>query len=1148
MSTSTVNTILTEVGKAFLPLENALASKDNFQDFMRQLGWTVDSIPGPINNLVSSVSDLKSAIEKITGDSPSPSDFEQASNALKDLINAIEDLDSESFDSALEADNFADVFPQQLIDYLIARYLIEHQASVGYLLQLLGIISVQSVEASGNRPAYIKYEMVWSRVAEILQDPVMVFEEEFNWGQDDLRANEIFQLLSNFLNAIGISAFLRDIEDEVADALEDVEEPGDPVPMGIDIPFFDAGTPDAEADAGLIIMKIAGNGVGKTGLAMIPYAHGSVQTDFQITDYMVFNMSSDLDISGGIGIKLRPDKGLEMITGFYGSDVSSAEGSLEISIIVQKEDQEPIVLIGNESGTRLEMKTLSGTGGVIVGTNEEPDLYTELALNGGQLVISGGEGDGFLQKILPEDGIKAAFDLTLGYSSQRSVYFKGSGGLEIKVPSHIELGPIELQSVTTALKFDNGDIPVEVGASVKAELGPLVATVENMGVKAVFSFPSDGGNLGPLDLGVDFKPPNGIGLSVDAEGFKGGGYLAFDFDNERYSGILELEFQNSISLKAIGLLTTRLPDGSKGFSLLIIITAEFTPIQLGFGFTLNGVGGLLGLNRTMKVEVLREGVRTGALSSVLFPTDIVANANQIISDLRAIFPPYEDQFVFGPMGKIGWGTPTIITIDLGLIIEIPEPVRVAILGVVRAILPDEKAAIVQIQVNFLGTLEFDKKLLAFDASLFDSRLLAYTLEGDMALRMKWGDDPDFLLSVGGFHPSYDPPPLDIPKLTKITISLLGGNNPRLTLTSYKALTSNTVQFGASVELYAKAWKFSVQGFLGYDVLIQFNPFYFIAQVGAMLAVKSGSSTLFSIKLAFTLEGPTPWKAKGKATFKVLFVKVKVRFNKTFGEKKDTTLPEVKVMPRLKEALSKKDNWEGKLPARNNLLVKLRDLSESTDGLVIHPAGTLTVKQKVVPLNVKIDRVGSQKPSDASKFDLSVDDTIPASLTRNAYVKEQFAPAQYFEMSDDEKLSRKSFEKLDAGITLSNEENALKFSYFVKRELDYETIVIDNHYKRIIGLFGKLLNFFAGFLLKGNAVAKSRLSFKYHSDLEPRREKVEVSQEGYSVVKKDDLTLLDNEATRDSETEAISIMQEKIDADPDLNDKIQVVPNYEVNTL
>ena len=63
-----------------------------------------------------------------------------------------------------------------------------------------------------------------------------------------------------------------------------------------------------------------------------------------------------------------------------------------------------------------------------------------------------------------------------------------------------------------------------------------------------------------------------------------------------------------------------MPDGSPGFSLLIIITAEFGPgIQLGFGFTLLGVGGLLGLNRTMLLEPLVEGVRTGAINSILFP-------------------------------------------------------------------------------------------------------------------------------------------------------------------------------------------------------------------------------------------------------------------------------------------------------------------------------------------------------------------------------------------------------------------------------------------------------------------------------------------------------------------------------------------------
>ena len=82
-----------------------------------------------------------------------------------------------------------------------------------------------------------------------------------------------------------------------------------------------------------------------------------------------------------------------------------------------------------------------------------------------------------------------------------------------------------------------------------------------------------------------------------------------------------------------------MPDGSPGFSLLIIITAEFgTGIQLGFGFTLLGVGGLLGLNRTMRLQPLMEGVRTGAIDSVMFPRDVVANAPRIISDLRDVLP------------------------------------------------------------------------------------------------------------------------------------------------------------------------------------------------------------------------------------------------------------------------------------------------------------------------------------------------------------------------------------------------------------------------------------------------------------------------------------------------------------------------------
>ena len=88
---------------------------------------------------------------------------------------------------------------------------------------------------------------------------------------------------------------------------------------------------------------------------------------------------------------------------------------------------------------------------------------------------------------------------------------------------------------------------------------------------------------------------------------------------------------------------------------------------------------------------------------------------------------------------------------------------------------------------------------------------------------------------------------------------------------YFAVTSNTAQFGAKLELYASAWKFNVYGFLSFDVLFQFNPFYFIAEITAMLALRVGSSSFASIKLTLTLEGPTPWKAQGTAQVQDLLV-------------------------------------------------------------------------------------------------------------------------------------------------------------------------------------------------------------------------------------------------------------------------------------
>src|SRR5262249_47326518 len=159
-----------------------------------------------------------------------------------------------------------------------------------------------------------------------------------------------------------------------------------------------------------------------------------------------------------------------------------------------------------------------------------------------------------------------------------------------------------------------------------------------------------------------------------------------------------------------------------------------------------------------------------------------------------------------------------------------------VLGVLRLAIPPavEDVPVFELQVNFLGGVDFMRGELSFDATLYNSRLLTFTLTGDMAARLYlWGENANLLLTVGGFHPSYPPPPMNLPTLRRLTISLFQGN-PRLTAESYFAVTANTLQFGSKIELYYGVSVFNVYGFVSVDALVQYIPPYFIAEIAGQL--------------------------------------------------------------------------------------------------------------------------------------------------------------------------------------------------------------------------------------------------------------------------------------------------------------------------
>ena len=802
---------------------------------------------------------------------------------------------------------------------------------------------------------------------------------------------------------------------------------------------------------------------------------------------------------------------------------------------------DPKTILSFPGGAKLQMKMSSLSGGMEKFSEKPAESFLEFGIAGGEAILSMSEADGFVQSSVSQKKISVPFDMKVGWTSSQGIYFQGSGGLELSIPAHIQLGPFNLQALFIALKLGNEGLNLEASAAGNFSLGPLTVTVDRIGVKTNISF--ERGNMGFFGLSASFKPPEGLGLSIDAGGIKGGGFLKFDPDKGEYFGAMELEFKDLFSMKALGIINTKMPDGSKGFSLLIIITAEFTPIQLGFGFTLNGIGGLLGLNRTVRIDVLKEGIKTNAIKSILFPEDVVANINRIVSDIKQVFPQQQGHFLLCPMGKLGWGTPSIITLELGLLIEIPVT-RIAILGVLKALLPEENAPLLRMQVNFLGVIDFENKFISFDASLYDSRLLIYTLTGDMAFRLSYGDKPVFILTVGGFHPAFKEVPGDLQNMKRITLSLLSGNNPRITIQTYFAVTSNTAQFGAKAELYAEGGGFNIYGFIGYDVLFRFDPFQFIADFSAGLALRRKTSVVMGIKVEGQLSGPSPWDARGKASISFFFFSISVRFHETWGDAAGDAQPQKEdLMVRLTGEIGDNRNWKAEIPANNKLHVSIKQIIQTAEKIAVHPFGVLTFSERLVPLEIDINKFGNKVPKDATRFEIKTTD--PNLATEPA--KEQFAPANFIEMKDEDKLSRPSFEEMKSGFKITGSAALQAPATPVSKSVDYEFSYLGKKRTRLIfaGIYQYAKLFFrAG--TKAAAVSNSSLSHLKNRISLNAPEAVAIEPEQFVIANLSDMKLHSNELVAGSYTEAVQFYNELVKKQPALKDQLQIVSNYELN--
>ena len=980
-----------------------------------------DEIVAIVADLSPLVPDLAAAIERRERDAMATL-VERVTPLTTRLIGAIDDLSSAFEVVAPEADGsaqavrrFAAELPERLLGYLFSRHLEEAVPLAHDLMAFVGLLELSAVPEDDDVAAHLRRVVRFDRLGPFLDDPVGVAGAAYGWGTDALDWDLLSRRLFDLLLSTGLMSW-EDDPDGGPSALRAFRV--DVTPTDGTVPGLRA-TTRTEIAAGTAITK-------------------------ELSSRLWLDAVSEAGLERATAVELAPPAVLTVTR-----TTTELGGRMSIGITTEGAGGGPMVLLGSVDGSRIEATSVRVAAGTELQWRAETgeaigDLVASATIAGGRIVLDLGDADGFLGSLLPDHELAAAFDVRLAWSSARGLHFEGAAGLETDVAVDRRVGPLRVLAMHLGVAVSEDGLSVEMLSSASASLGIVTVTVDAVGADTALTFPDAGGNLGVADLSVAYRPPRGLGLSVDAGPLTGTGHLAFDPEGARYAGAVQLDV-DGLELNAVGLLTTGETDDADGYSLLVLVSAaDFAPVALGFGFTLEGVGGLLGVNRAADVDELRRRLRGGGLDAIAFPDDPVGNAGEVVGRLRSTFPATPGRHVVGPAALIGWGTPTMVTIELLLALEMPEPLRLVALARLRARLPSEERALVRLNMDAIGVVDFDRGRASLDALLYDSQVVGQSIGGAMALRARWLGRPGFVLAVGGLNPRYEPP-ADFPELEPLSLTF-ERSRAEVRLEAYLALTSNTAQVGARLTVEVSASRFTLDGMLQFDALFEFAPFRFVVDIAGRVRLRWGSRTLAGVYLEMTLAGPLPLHARGTATFKLGFLSLSASFDRTLDAGEPPAVPApADPIPELLEALADPRSWSAVPPVAHRSMVSLRRVDGTA--AMVHPLGELTVRQRIVPLEVRIERYGQRAlVGGPREVDLTV--SLPEGAAVQARtVSDHFAPAQFFDLDDDDKLSAPAFQPLPSGVRLETPDAAFggddDAELMTSAPVGYDTRVIDS---------------------------------------------------------------------------------------------------------
>ena len=461
----------------------------------------------------------------------------------------------------------------------------------------------------------------------------------------------------------------------------------------------------------------------------------------------------------------------------------------------------------------------------------------------------------------------------------------------------------------------------------------------------------------------------------------------------------------------------------------------------------------------------------------MFPHDVVANAPRIISDLRTIFPPQQGTFLIGPMAKLGWGTPTLVSLSLGVIIEIPG--NVAILGVLELALPtDGRSPIIVLQVE----LRRRDRVRQASASTSSPRCSTRASSSSRS-RARWAllvacrRRRELRRSASAASTrAFTPPPLPFPSPKRIALVILNEDVARIRAETYFAVTTNTVQFGARAELYFGFSAFSVAGPLRLRRAVPVLAVLLHRRDLGVVLAEGVRGRRVQRRARSQLEGPTPWHAHGTGSISLLFFVDLRRLRRDVGRAARHDAAADRGAARCSRASSTSTRaGRALLPARRQparLAAPAR--SGGAGRSCCTRSATLRVSQRRCRSTSRSPRSAQQRPTDANRFSLSV---AGGGLAKIADATEQFAPAQFHDLSTTPPSSRARRSSRCRGGRRARRAGAQRTRRRTRSLASCATseVIIDTNFRRFQRRFGRFPGLLFTHFLAGNAVARSARS-------------------------------------------------------------------------